>query len=425
MKLQKLEITNFKVFEDVSLSMNGRSVIFFGMNGAGKSTILSAICNIFRVFLFQLTPAQSKAFGKFNDDMIHQSADHLGMKAIIDLDENHSFLLERQYNASKKNKREAEPTFSRSSYAKFKDSFEKMYLSSDDDGMPIFVYYGTNRAVLDFPDRIRHSHNFDKLSAIERAMDHKLDFRTFFEWYRDQEADEVMVAKESGNLNYVDPSLAHVRKAIEAMMGDVSNLRVKRNPVRLVVDKGGRELRVDLLSDGEKCTLALLGDLARRLILANPNSDNPLEGRGIVLIDEIELHMHPQWQRCILHVLRKAFPNVQFIVTTHSPQVLGEANNDFEVVALRLDENGNGYATPIGRMDGFDSNMILEEYMATPSQSEVKTRLVKAINEAILGGRYLEAEDGLKQLADLSGEDDGEYILCSGYLKRRIYNDTH
>lgn len=70
---------------------------------------------------------------------------------------------------------------------------------------------------------------------------------------------------------------------------------MKRNPLRMVVNKGSLTISVDLLSDGEKCTLALIGDLARRIALANPNRDNPLDGEGIVLIDEIELHMHPSW----------------------------------------------------------------------------------------------------------------------------------
>ena len=125
------------------------------------------------------------------------------------------------------------------------------------------------------------------------------------------------------------------------------------------LDKGGREIRVDLLSEGEKCTLAMIGDLARRLILANPAMENPLEGKGIVLIDEIELHMHPSWQRRILSILKEVFPNIQFIVTTHSPQVLGEADESFKIISLSLDMDENGVGTDqIERMDGFDSNMI-------------------------------------------------------------------
>ena len=210
-----------------------------------------------------------------------------------------------------------------------------------------------------------------------------------------------------------------MRKAIETMIGDVSNLRIKRNPIRMVVDKSGKEIRVDMLSDGEKCTLALLGDLARRLILANPSAENPLEGEGIVLIDEIELHMHPTWQRRILHVLNEVFPNIQFIVTTHSPQVLGEVNNDYDIIPLMLDKDSNGIAlTKIPRMDGYDSNMILEEYMETSSESEVKKKLVKILNEAIRKKDFDLAAQKLEELKNLAGETDEDYILSKGYMLR-------
>jgi predicted ATP-binding protein involved in virulence len=94
-----------------------------------------------------------------------------------------------------------------------------------------------------------------------------------------------------------------------------------------VIKKDGKELLVGHLSDGEKCMLAMIGDLARRLAIANPTMDEPLKGEGIVLIDEIELHLHPTWQKMILSKLCKVFPNCQFIVSTHSPVVLSELQN--------------------------------------------------------------------------------------------------
>lgn len=417
MRIKSIELNNFKVFHDLKLDFNNKNVVLFGVNGVGKSTVLSAINYIFRVFLNQINPAQSKAYESFKDEMVSVGANRLEINASVKLKDTH--LLSRTYNVSVKNQRKVELTYPKFNYIEIREQFRKLYLMSDDIGMPIFVHYGTNRAVLDIPDRIRGKHNFDKLSAIERAIDQQLDFRTFFEWYREKETDEVIHARDLDDLDYVDPALNCVRKAIEAMIGDVSNLRVKRNPVRMVVDKSGKEIRVDMLSDGEKCTLALLGDLARRLILANPSADNPLEGEGIVLIDEIELHMHPNWQRRILHVLNEVFPNIQFIITTHSPQVLGEVNTDFDIVSLILDNNGNGTAlTNISRMDGFDSNMILEEYMATPSESKVKKELVKIINEAIRKKDFVCASQKLDELKKLAGEDDEEYILSRGYLLR-------
>ena len=95
---------------------------------------------------------------------------------------------------------------------------------------------------------------------------------------------------------------------VSDMVDGVDDLHVRRNPTRMTAVKDGKEMRVDLLSDGEKCTLALFGDLVKRLALANPELENPLEGEGIVLIDEVELHLHPTWQRRILESSRSTSP---------------------------------------------------------------------------------------------------------------------
>ena len=116
------------------------------------------------------------------------------------------------------------------------------------------------------------------------------------------------------------------------MLDRCANLRVVRKPrLEMKIDKENISLNVSQMSDGEKCTLALLGDLARRLALANPMKENPLLGEGIVLIDEVELHMHPSWQRKVLYTLKETFPNIQFIVTTHSPIILSEADENYNV----------------------------------------------------------------------------------------------
>ena len=93
------------------------------------------------------------------------------------------------------------------------------------------------------------------------------------------------------------------------------------------VVKDGEVFNIEQLSDGEKSLIAMIGDLARRLSIANPGVREPLHGRGIVLIDEVELHLHPAWQRDILPRLMNTFPNVQFMVTTHSPLVLAQLNS--------------------------------------------------------------------------------------------------
>ena len=105
------------------------------------------------------------------------------------------------------------------------------------------------------------------------------------------------------------------------------------------VRKHNQHLDVRQLSDGEKCLLALVGDLAKRLAIASPSMEEPLKGQAVVLIDEVDLHLHPQWRHQAIPGLLKTFPECQFVLTTHSPQVLSNVScNDIWYLAVSKDD---------------------------------------------------------------------------------------
>jgi predicted ATPase len=97
---------------------------------------------------------------------------------------------------------------------------------------------------------------------------------------------------------------------------------------RILFDDHGTKVSTAGLSDGYRSVLGLGGDLVWRMIAAFPRSENPLHEAGVVLIDELDIHLHPMWQRSIAGWLRAQFPNIQFIVTTHSPMVAAGAGSD-------------------------------------------------------------------------------------------------
>ena len=151
-----------------------------------------------------------------------------------------------------------------------------------------------------------------------------------------------------------DKQLNAVRTAIQTFMPDFDNLHVERKPrLRMVVNKNGQKLDVAQLSQGEKSLMSLVGDIARRLAMMNPALENPLEGEGIVLIDEIDMHLHPTWQRSVIGNLNKTFPNCQFILTTHSPIVISETPN---LLVYALDD---GEVTKLSSLYGMDVNHVL------------------------------------------------------------------
>ena len=175
---------------------------------------------------------------------------------------------------------------------------------------------------------------------------------------------------------YQDKQLVAVRNAIHTLIPEFDDLRVRRKPLKMTVNKNGQELIINQLSDGEKCLLAMVGDIARRLAIANPSLDDPLQGEGIVLIDEIELHLHPQWQHKIIPRLTETFTNCQFIVTTHSPQVLSHVQPE-NIYILQSTPNGIIASHPENSY-GRDSNQILEDYMGTPERpQDIKDKILE------------------------------------------------
>jgi len=160
------------------------------------------------------------------------------------------------------------------------------------------------------------------------------------------------------------------------------------------------------LSDGQRIMLTLIGDLAKRVIMLNPQLGRDVlqQTPGIVMIDELDLHLHPTWQRRVIHDLKRTFPQIQFVVTTHSPQLIGEALPR----EIRVLDHGSVSTPP--RSFGVDSSRILEEVMhASPRNIDTKellSRLAELIDKEDMAG----ARETLRIVEEKLGHDDPEVI---------------
>lgn len=416
MRLSHIYAKNFKGFSEVNLDL-GKNTVFFGINGVGKSSLLALINYSIRPLCYRLNPSQGMAFSTLSDECVQLGQSDMKIEISINV-ENNTYILTRNHKKSMPGKR-ASSTIILNPYSLLADKIRSMVETGNN--LPIFVNYGTNRSVLQIPLRIRQKHDFNQYASLERAVENYIDFKTFFEWFRNQEDIENEYIRDHGDNKYRDKSLECVRRAVESMLDQVTGLRIRRNPIRMIVEKNGQEIMVDYLSDGEKCTLALFGDLARRLAIANPNLDNPLGGDGIVLIDEIELHMHPTWQRKILTALNNVFPNIQFIITTHSPQVLGELNAEYTIFHIKRAVDSEQTITSIERMDGFDSNYILENFMDTPSVNTAFSEKIRKTYSLINNNEFEKAKEAIDEIIQLTEQNHTEVIRLEGALKRGEY----
>ena len=201
-----------------------------------------------------------------------------------------------------------------------------------------------------------------------------------------------------------------VEQALPAFLGEFHNLRVEGgDKPRLVVDKRGTTLDLSQLSDGERGLLAVLIDLTRRLAQVNPDLEHPArDAQAVVLIDELDLHMHPRWQREIVSRLTVTFPKCQFVTTTHSPQIISEVQP--ENLLLLRQEGDRIVPERCGQAYGLDANYVLEHIMGTAPRAAPATQAIHAVEDALERGDLASARERLEKLRTLLHGDDAVVV---------------
>ena len=410
MRLEKLKYKNFRGIKEANLDIDKKNVIIYGNNGAGKTSILNGMTYLFYRILNRTTPNMNRPLPiKDTDISFGETFTRIDMEIALN---GNVFPYYRQFN-KKDNKRTHSEKILNEVAEEIKRTIENETLNT-----PIIVNYGVHRAVYNAPLRIRKKHViFDKTVTFENCLYPITDFQTFFEWFQDREHNELSEIKESQNPTYADKQIDTVRIAIYKFLTEISNLRITYKPhKRMVVTKDNKTLNIDQLSDGEKCLLGLIGDLARRLAIANPSLPNSLDGAGIVLIDEIELHLHPEWQRKIISKLFNTFPNIQFFITTHSPQVLGEVK-DANIFKLER-KDGEITCYSVSGTFGKDSNIILECFMDTDKENENIKKSIDMLFLLIEEHKFPEAKEYLKQISNELESSHPDLVKAEVLIRR-------
>ncbi|MBQ7609346.1 MAG: AAA family ATPase [Desulfovibrionaceae bacterium] len=332
MYIYSIESENFRGLPNLSLTLDKKLNVFIGNNGVGKSSILDLLTTM-------LSQCQilSDEVRQFKQSDIQNGKDTLSCRIVCRLEQSDSYILAKCAMGR---------TFANTAYFEndsgsfddndstcrplraLHDALEEEELPFTKD-YPLVVSYPTNRAILEIPERIRGFkpavHPFD---AMDSALSSYLDFRSFIAFFRQS---EQMLARRAPRVpdeysEWLARQVTAVNTAIHQVIPAFGELHVLHRPFRICIRKNDREYEFLQLSDGEKCLIALLGDLAQRLAIANPTLSNPLEGEAVVLIDELELHIHPNWQSMLIGSLQKLFPNAQFLITTYSPLILSNVH---------------------------------------------------------------------------------------------------
>lgn len=387
MKLESIHVHNFRRFKGPgTLDLHPELTVLAAVNGAGKTSLLDAVALLFGPFLTRIPKASGNNLTADDICMLHEK--------------NEPFTCLRAVSRAEVNAVSGSPLANPLSWDRVKRTDQtKTTLQLMDKSLaatpllgthdlllladyfiehvgtsvlfPVLAYYGTGRAILDVPERRRgFEKEFPRFTAYADCLNPRTNFRKLFEYFYFLEDLERREKVEQHDLDHQNPQLQAVRAAITSFLPEYTQPRTLLKPLRFMLKSvhDGVEYNIEQLSDGYKTSLAMVMDIAIRMVEANPgNGVDALKSSGIVLIDEIELHLHPSWQQRIIKNLRDTFPNVQFICTTHSPQVLSTVPPE----SIRTISASGRIATTTCKTYGAESKRILEELMGVESRPPI------------------------------------------------------
>lgn len=396
MKLKNLYLKNFRCFDELTLDFDKQLTVIIAENGAGKTAILDAISLGFARYLTKIPGVKGHA-SKETDLRVFEDERKAPFMLLAWKAHTHD---KREIIWSSERKRDASinaatvrqhvdgtPFASLLRGAKAMDEFALDIIQAESNAEPFFLpviaYYGTNRAIREEVQRRRgFRRNFSRFDALHGALEPDSRFREAFEWFNAMEDEERRERETRRDFDYRHPALEVVRNAIERVLPGHKNPRTEIRPLRFVIDKAMPDgststLRITQLSDGYRVVLGLVMDLARRMVEANTGrlpdaleNTNPLDLPAIALIDEVDLHLHPRWQQRIVTDLMQTFTNTQFILTTHSPQVLTTVSRD-NIRVLQQTEAGFEARKPDFSPLAHESGDALAKIMDTHREPEL------------------------------------------------------
>ncbi len=433
MKIKRMTVTNLRALEHVEFEFDPLINLIVGVNGVGKSTVLDALRVCSSRILPSITKSRTKAMS-FSIDDIRSGLPFLD----VDVSFEHSL---HAFRYTRREWREKFATDDKENIEKLKreirdsvrlrDRMRNMIRELDDSQgvsdtdsfmpsqkelkksasaskvAPNCIFFSTSRSVVSDAGASKSKAAGGEAAAYAEALiSRPLYLAQFADWMRAQDKLAAERPLSARHLQVLRSAVSRFLPSYEKLRSDFGD------KPKLLIDKGGVTLDVRQLSDGERGVLALVLDLARRLSQANPTLDDPLrDGEAVVLIDEIDLHLHPKWQRQIVKNLTAAFPKCQFIATTHSPQVIGEVEHN----RIQIISDGQVYSPT--HSFGVDSSRVLEEIMEAGPRTEEVQDLLSRLSRAIGDEDYKTARELLGELAAHVGENDPEVTRAKTLLE--------
>ena len=392
MRIDELHLENFKKFAAQDIDLHPRFTLLVGENGAGKTTVLDALAVAAGVWLVEapdsalvssgrnILPSEVRLEPQTKGDRVQfQERRPVIVRAKGQIGEHEGVLWTRQIR----------PDGIRTTNADAKEALDHVKKIYARDGAgenvlcPVLAYYGAGRAWLPSNERVPKSKANGparRWAAFYDCFNERIRFAELHKWFSRE-------TTERGNRGGKwRPGFEVVRRAVLRCVPDADGVWFDTDRDQIVLSIGGNAQPFDNLSAGQRMMLALIADLAIKAVTQNayllpPDELGPEDDPwprvlkltpGLVLIDEVDVHLHPIWQRRIATDLKQTFPGIQFVCTSHSPQLIGELQPD-EICLM----HGGDFSKPVLSF-GMDSNWVVEVLMGgSKCNAEVKARLEK------------------------------------------------
>lgn len=416
MRIDHLIIKNFKGFKENEFLFHPEFNLIVGDNGTGKTSLLDALsiavgswflgfgdCDTrpirsheVRLMRFDVRHPEGNEHSRSDTRWERQypcSAEASGKV----LGKSLSWLRSRNTMAGKTTSGKAKRI---RELAKITDD---MIRSGGEVCLPVIAYYGTGRlwnvpreqAQVRDEKKITQKGSLSRLAGYQYSLDPHLSPAKLVRWI----AHQYWIAFQQNG--QPSPLFQAVQSAVIGCTEGAENLYFDAALGEVVVEMSGQGAQTfNNLSDGQRCMLAMVGDIAQKAAILNPHLGSRVlrEIPGIVLIDELDLHLHPIWQRRVIDDLRRTFPKIQFFATTHSPQLIGQIKLG-EIIHLDAEPNQRP-----GQSYGMDSNWILRHIMGSEDRDPAISDRLDRIFEDIEESEFAQAEEAIKTLRSEIGE---------------------
>lgn len=439
MYLEKLKLHNFRCYEKLEIDFNRQLTVLVGKNGSGKTTVLEAIAIALGTWFVGFNIVNAKGINKRTDPL--RKAYQIG--ATDDVQTQFPVEIEAwgKIEESKDQilhwKRELyTPTGTMTTKdAKEIVEYAAEYQKAISEGrtdiyLPMVAYYGTGR-LWDY-HRQKRTDVFkvsSRTNGYIDCLDGTANVKLMMDWFQIMTINKYQRQEENLESN---PELDTVYLAMEKCLTNLSGysdvkIRYNMGTQELDVyyseqDKQRMRIPLNQLSDGYKGMISLVADIAYRMATLNPQLGTEVlsKGDGVVLIDEVDLHLHPAWQQKVIDNLMNIFPKVQFIVSTHAPAIISSVKTD----KLRILSNKEVCMTA-NQVYGKDVNSVMKEIMGVNDRPDQFVELFEKFYRLLSEKKYDEAGAVLDKLDEERGYHDPEIVKCRVKLKLERMRGTY